>query len=83
MRGLRNGPADLTTRSAGLLLWQVGLPFGWWVLGSVLSRLLQFSRVESLVVVGLLFGVYDSAPGGCFLDKSSCIQIFTKTCGIH
>jgi hypothetical protein len=41
-------------RSVSLPLWQVGLPFVWWVLDSVLSCLLQFLRVESLVVVDLL-----------------------------
>ena len=30
-----------------------------------------------------LFGVYDHGPGSYFLDKSSCIQIFTKARGIH
>ena len=53
MRGLRNGLVGLTTRPAVLLLWQVGLPLGWWVLGSVLSRLSQVSLVESLADVGL------------------------------
>jgi hypothetical protein len=56
VRGLHSGmigrPATVAG-PAGLLLWQVGLPFGWWVLGSVLSRLSQVSRVESLVDVSL------------------------------
>jgi hypothetical protein len=45
--GLQVGPA-------GLSLWQVGLPFEWWVLDSVFSCFLQFSRVESFVGVSLL-----------------------------
>ena len=30
-----------------------------------------------------LFGEYDGGPRGGFLDKSSCIHIFTKAHGIH
>jgi hypothetical protein len=57
---LLSGPAGLPTRLASLPLCQLGLPFMWWVLDSVLSCLLQFSRVESLVLSIYLFVVYDS-----------------------
>jgi hypothetical protein len=54
----------------------------WWVLDSVLSGFLQvLSQIISFMSV-CLFRVYDGGPGTCFLNKSSCIQIFTKTCGI-
>ena len=43
----------------------------------------MFRYLNHLLMSACLFGVYDSGPGSCFLDKSSCIQIFTKTSGIH
>ena len=43
----------------------------------------SFCRLNHLLSSVCLFGVYDSGPRSCVLDKSSCIQIFTKTRGIH
>ena len=43
----------------------------------------SFRRLNHLLSSVCLFRVYDSGPESYFLDKSSCIQIFTKAHRIH
>ena len=43
----------------------------------------SFRGLNHLLSSVCLFGVYDSCPRSCFLDKSSCSHIFTKARGTH
>ena len=68
-------PAHFHGRLAQALAWCLLEPF------RVVFR--SFHGLNHLLLSVCMFGVYDSDPESYFLDKSSCMQIFTKARGIR
>ena len=81
--GLHGRLVGLWAGPASPLLWPFGPSFGVVSSRTFQSCLHSFHGLNHLLSSVCLFGVYDSGPRGCFLDKSSCSHEITKACGIH